>query len=539
MKSLLKFFLLLLAAVTVRAAADNYDVVTITVTNAPTTNGMTLVINGVTRTWTNNTVPAPSLLIATNLTAPGSATNLHNQIVGAKPSAVQFISRTDVTNIVLRSYPGQTLTVTAAGGWASITTDTLVATNAPFVQVPFHAFSSIARTQFANELVKGMTTNASSRFPTNAYALGNYIDVSARPQSLLGDTFGSGQITNSGLRDVAATNVTYISIGVMHGTNVTIYSGWISNVALVNVTSLSGVLTALTNGTLYHASVTNAPWMHATNVAGNNATFTTMLVTSGATITNLNAPGLGAFSQRIGDSSDATGEESIAIGHNANALTNYAISIGYSSASSEVGSIGIGATVLSTGESSLALGNGTTASATNAVAIGTEAVSGYARSVAIGAFSETTAENQIRLGTATEHVSIPGQLRAESQKDSTLLGTNTVNGSEIHVAGTYTALVTSPGNNTAIDISTNTVIEMSGAGGIVNICSFASRPAGLEFRVLFSGAVTNKIVENSGAEGDTTRRIYTGVGDVNLTNTYSWAKFRRISAGYLLLEHSN
>ena len=122
----------------------------------------------------------------------------------------------------------------------------------------------------------------------------------------------------------------------------------------------------------------------------------------------------------------------------------------------------------------------------------------------------------------------------------TVVGTNNLNGTVLTLAGTYSSLVDSPGNNTAIDIGTNTVVEMSGSTQTANICSFAARDVGLEFKIIVSGATNVVIVNNSGAEGTTTRRITTGTGaSLTLTNNPVWAKFRKRSAGYLLLEHSN
>jgi hypothetical protein len=282
--------------------------------------------------------------------------------------------------------------------------------------------------------------------------------------------------------------------------------------------------------------------LNATNANLGTARIDTLTVWTGATITNLSAPGRGANSLKIGADSSSDGYGTIVIGTGSGSEWDRTVLLGTSSTNIAEDSLVIGNFSINDvgAEFATVVGSSAGNSGVYGSVFGSYATNAFQTGTAIGYESETTATNQVRLGNSVGHVSVAGFLSVEGSITNALLaGTNTINGSEIHTAGTYTALVNSPGNNTAIDITTNTVIEMSGATLIANICSFATRPVGIEFRVIFSGAVTNKIVENSGAEGTTTRRIYTGVGDVNLTNTYSWAKFRRTSVGYLLLEHSN
>lgn len=124
-----------------------------------------------------------------------------------------------------------------------------------------------------------------------------------------------------------------------------------------------------------------------------------------------------------------------------------------------------------------------------------------------------------------------------------LFNTNYLTGNLIIVSSSYNSLVDSPGENKAIDFPTNDIVEFSGASAIADLHSFATRPNGTRLRGWFSGAVTNRLVINSGSEGTTTRRIYDGKGGtgryINMTNSPSWADFEKRSSGWFVTAHSD
>lgn len=538
----LRFLALLCALVFPVMAADNYNIVTITVTNAPTTNGMTLVINGVTRTWTNNVAPAPSVSIGTNLTAVGSATNLHNQIVSHKPSALQSISRTDVTNIVLRSFPGQTLTVTSSGGWASIVTDTLTFTNAAMVQVPFHAFSTSIRQSWADELVRGISTNASASFNADTPALANHAGLT-NEQTLTRKTLTAPYVNNPTNTGGLFTNVAVIHVTNIIADSAIVSAATISNGVLIGVVTINGTLDKLTNGTFYHSSGTNMPWVNATNANLGTARIDTLTVWSSGTITNLNAPGTGTDSQRIGAGAIASGDYSVAVGDGSEATNIYSVAIGYAALAYGESSTVLGQSAKADALGGTAIGNLSYASAIGSTALGYGAESTHSNSTAIGYSAETTATNQVRLGTSAEHVSIPGRLESASGFISSIVGSNTLYGTLELKAGAVSTLVN--GNNAGIILSTNPVVELSGATTIAQIAGFAASRDGDTRLLRFTGAITNWIVNEANSvfstDGTAANRIVTGTGgDITQTNQPAWLKvrYRGTSSRWEVLDYS-
>lgn len=198
----------------------------LTITNAPTTAGQTLVVNSSTRTWTNNPAANPSIYIQTNSTIGGSITNLFQHL-----AQYRFVNSLNATYsgtnaLKLQAAVNQPLTVTAGGGWATVAYSTqLVST--PFtvpVRVPLSVEVSSNAVSIAELLLSGLNDYSTSRAFTNwtlvnptiigPIALRNYI-VLASPFSV----DGSGavfQTTNSSpyfgqalFSGTAATNANY------------------------------------------------------------------------------------------------------------------------------------------------------------------------------------------------------------------------------------------------------------------------------------------------------------------------------------------
>src|SRR5437016_5908128 len=77
---------------------------TVTVTNAPTTNGQTITINGSVRTWTNAVVN-PGSEVLTNSTVNGAATNLFNELANY-PVGTLTLAHAGTNAISLKTAPG-------------------------------------------------------------------------------------------------------------------------------------------------------------------------------------------------------------------------------------------------------------------------------------------------------------------------------------------------------------------------------------------------------------------------------------------------
>lgn len=164
-------FLILLSftlALALRAPAAERITATIALTNAPTTNGMTITIaagNTTVRTWTNS-VSIASSQILTNSTAAGSATNLYNQLIASAPIGVAPIVMTSATNIVLYGQSGSGLTVTfsvpAGPDYASVTYATNTVTSAVAVRVPYSTEAAAQRTNIASALTDWLNLTANT-----------------------------------------------------------------------------------------------------------------------------------------------------------------------------------------------------------------------------------------------------------------------------------------------------------------------------------------------------------------------------------------
>jgi len=160
------FFYLFVAVVCLLAGgvinAASRITATVTITNAPTTNGMTFVLNGSTRTWTN-VVITPATQILTNSTIGGVTTNLfiHSLI---SPFAGPVTINLQATNTI--QYIGtvdQAMTVSFSGNWASVSYSTQTVTSLIAIRVPGSGETASVRTNNFSLL-----TTALQDYSTNA-----------------------------------------------------------------------------------------------------------------------------------------------------------------------------------------------------------------------------------------------------------------------------------------------------------------------------------------------------------------------------------
>lgn len=142
--------------------AQTLTYATVAVTNtAGTTNGQTVTFNGSVRTWTNS-VQVPSVQILTNSSPEGAATNLLNHLGSYPVSGGTAASYGSSTSVVVRSFPGQTLTVTLSDGWGEVSYSTNVLTSASVVRVPNTVEVNAAKTNIATGLVDWLNLNAAT-----------------------------------------------------------------------------------------------------------------------------------------------------------------------------------------------------------------------------------------------------------------------------------------------------------------------------------------------------------------------------------------
>lgn len=450
------------------SAAQGATVVTatITVTNVAQV-GTNWIVNGNTRTWTNNTGTPPSSWIQTTNTESATASNLYSHIVRFPYlTPMLTVQRTSPTNIVLR---GSSVSVTT-NNYFSVSYQTNTGTNLSVVQVPFeNVVGDTNRTNNAHWLV-----DALNRFPytnalaTNANVITNLLVKGAHPyQEVLGPV---------GFRGRTAVNSNFFAT-----------NGFTANLTNINPVFSNGV------------NFGNA--LRSEGSGGNSLQI------------GSNAVAAGDLSVAIGNDSKASNANSIAFGTSARATNDGAIAVGTSTSAGGVASIGIGqnrvvrqegaiglganvngfasvgigyantvdgsnsAAILGTVTSDFALAVGylSAASALNAAAFGTGAAGSHSNSAAIGPQDDagtvvaTTTTNQIRIGTSRHTISGPGLFESPKQTNSQFAGTNVARGSWSFPAFSLTSLAA--GNNISVPFGTNRFIRCgSGPVSAATIC---------------------------------------------------------------------
>lgn len=411
-------------------AQNNITLATIAITNAPTTNGQTLVINGVTRTWTNSVV-VPAVQILTNATAAGAATNLFNQLSLNPVPGGTSLSYGSSTSVVVRSFPAQTLTLTLSAGWGLVTYTTNALTTAIAVRVPNTVEGAAQRTNISTELVNWLNLTA----PTNQ------LEQSKPAMAQLLGTTNAQTITGAKtfLGTLLVSNAAGIfEIGTIHATNYT------------------GDVGAFTNGIWWNA-ILRAP-----------------ILTNGVNYGNaFRSPGSASGSEQFGTSAVASGGDSIAFGLGASATEQSASAFGNLAYAGGALATALGYNAFAAGAGGTALGAGAYVdlAAPVGTAIGGAASvnSGHTNSTALGYLSSTTKKNQIMIGSATHVVTIPGSI-----EHLTTTGTNSF--SDIAFRR-YAITSLANGNNAGVIIGTNSFVEVSGPSGAFTINGMTGSPS--------------------------------------------------------------
>jgi hypothetical protein len=539
MKKLIAFCLLL-AALGTSQAATRIEV-WIAITNNPAYLTNTLTWNSLSnRVWTSTVASASSQIMATN-TIQNARTNLKVNLDTYKFRNWHTIQYgTNTNDVVLLVGTNEAVTVAIGGLWATVTYKTNTVYSADFIKMPPQTTTS---NTFYNWILTSLMTNLQLMVTQEVGAVGvaftnfpHRYRAANPPMTNMSVYGGTNQPndflgTNGGLRNMWASNLTVTNL-TGDSTNLTLKGGWASNLTLIGIATMSGTFGNMTNGTLQGTKLTNAI-AHITNGYMSNVIGHTI------TITNLDAPGSGTASQRLGSGSTASGAQSIAIGVNANSGASGTVAVGYGAIATNNSDIAIGVDAIAKGSSSIAIG-GEARSTNSAVALGASAIALYAQSVAIGPTAEATTNSQIRLGISSSHVSIPGIVLGANMTNTTFLGTNNWEGDwAFGTIAEYDGLVDRPGVNQNIPIGNTVYKDLSGASAISDIHGFESNRVGLVFYIIVSGSVSNVLIHNSGSVSDTTLRLNTGTGgDIVQTNQPAWAKFRRRATDYLLMEYS-
>lgn len=539
---------------------------TVTFTNTPA-NGNSFNLDGSVVRFTNTPLNQTDWITAGNSNV--SATNFTSFLSANHSQRLTIFPATN--NVAM--YEGEDISLFInSGAFATIVTNSRVLTNLQGVLYPADSLDLNLREDQANALAYMLW-----RYSTNAvwkilFTSQTNAQIATNLSLVLGTNFGwlsgvRGDTTNLTVRKGTNDGAFHTNVPAIYATNV--FAQIINPDGSTSV--LSGVISG---GRLIFTSVTNAAWLDSTNAKFGTVRIDTLTVWTGATITNFSAPGSASFSQQIGSGGAATNSGAVQYGRNGLAGGLYDVSAGQSAKSFgydianghnvTIGgftetrgdlNVSVGGSIFNDGTNNTFVGNGIIAGAQafGMTAIGASSAVEFDYSTAIGYGANPTAANQVRLGRSTETVSVPGALTVSglstfsgvatfgSISNNTVTGTNNWNGDVSYSSSSYGSLVDSPGNNlsSGITIGTNYVVELSGAANIANICSFPSRRIGYEFRAIFSGAITNLIVHNSGAEGTSALRINTGTGgNITQTNQPAWATFRKRSTDWLLLEHS-
>jgi len=156
-----KILIVLLTVLATACFAQSIITVNLSVTNG-TTNGMSLTVNGDTRTFTNSVV-TPGNQMLTNTTAQGSANNLYTNLINNSFAGPVILSWNQSTNLTLTGAIGEAMIVTISGNWASNTTSTQSGwTNMMDVRVPLTGEVPLEQTNIATLLENGLNSFSQS-----------------------------------------------------------------------------------------------------------------------------------------------------------------------------------------------------------------------------------------------------------------------------------------------------------------------------------------------------------------------------------------
>jgi hypothetical protein len=165
----MKNILILLLTILATAGFAQIITVNLTVTNG-TTNGMSLTLNGDTRTFTNS-VSSPGSQQLTNITAQGSANNLYTNILNNPFAGPALLSWSASTNLTITGANSEAMAVTISGNWVSYSTVTQAVVSMAAVRVPLSGETATAQTNIATQLETGLNAFSQAQISGGRAAL--------------------------------------------------------------------------------------------------------------------------------------------------------------------------------------------------------------------------------------------------------------------------------------------------------------------------------------------------------------------------------
>lgn len=514
-------YLLIGGASLIATQAAELVTATITITNNPVGNTNTITIGaGAARSWTNDISAAPSTLINETNNTLNAATNLLNHLTQYPQSFAHALSKTSPTNVLLRGAVGEALSITAAGGWASVTYSTQTVSSAAVVRMPITVETATNRTNIASWIVQALDYSTTA-LSTNSPAGTNYLSKGASvaqtvisPVQFRGRTaINSNFFATNGFTK-SITNIDEVSSNSVNFGNAFRSDGDGGVSLQLGSNALARSLRSIAIGAGALATNTDSVAIGTAATATNQS----------ATALGNAAAALGAFSTAIGQASSAT-NYGTALGQGATASGDTAIAIGISAVASDQRTVALGPETAASGYGALAIGDASVAFSYKSTALGSGASASHSNATAIGYGSATTRTNEIVLGTSSDRITVPGKLENVLSTNSTWKGTNILNGGLILTTRANTGLAN--GNNSGVVLGTNVTVDLSGGSTIASIAGFAAEPGDSFHIVRISGAVTNIILNDSGVDATAANRIITGTGgDINLTNNPSYIELR-------------
>lgn len=482
----MKIKLLLLASLLLAGPAGySADRVTaiLTITNAPTTNGMGFVVNGSLRTWTNNVFNAAEQIL-TNNSVNGIATNLYLHLLATPPTGIA-VTMTDTNKLRLDAQTGTALILGVTNYYEAIySTQTVSA--AYDVAVPYTATPSTRRQTITEGLVDWLNLAA------NNNAIDQTKKVAEQLVGLANNQTVTGNKTFTGILLVTNREAIFI-------------------LGIVSATNFTGIINMISNGVWWNGSLSSPSLTNGQNFGS-----------------PFRSPGSAPGSEQFGTSATATGTNSTAMGYSTSASGYGAQALGSGTTATGDYSVASGGNAIASGFSSSAVGAFAVATKTNATALGRGARADEVGSTAIGTGANTTTTNQVRLGTESDHVSIPGVLRSFTADQTN----NFPAGSDI-AFGRFAVTSLANGNNAAVPVGTNVLVEVSGPSADFTVNGINADGATRDGKLLIIVNQTGfnmTIAHQSGTDPTAANRIITMTGADRVTTGNGTATFMYFSS---------
>ena len=335
MKRFLTLFALLFLVLGFRAeAALDILTATVTVTNeSGTTEGDTLTVNGIVRTWRTTVVTPGSDIKATN-NIGWAATNLFRSIA-ISPFPGLSLSMSGTNGVNLGAAPAGVLSVTLSAGWGSVVMTTNPLTSGTVVRVPYTLEGLPQQTNVASGVVNILSSDkVTNAIPFLAPAMRNFTNI------------GGGNF-------IVTTNGT----------------GYTNTLNDPKVVRVSGTVGSLTNGGYLNPKLTNA-------------------INYGSAF---RSPGLGTASEQFGLQATAGTNYDLSVGWDALSTNLFATAIGAASSATDIGATALGFGAQAASPASIAIGANTVVAAThtNSAAIGAGSASTAQHQIRLGTASES------------------------------------------------------------------------------------------------------------------------------------------------------